>query len=94
MKFVAIIDYSSDQAAIKTVGPAHRDYFRGLLASGHLLGAGPLADDAGAVWVYEAETPAEAEQRIQDDPYNAAGVFSKWQIHAVAYWSAKASQGG
>ena len=90
MKFVAIIDYTSDKAAIKAAGSAHREYFRGLLDSGHLFAAGPLADDAGALWIYEAETPSEADKRVRDDSYNAAGVFLKWQIHPVAYWPAKA----
>ena len=58
MKFVAVIDYASDKAAIKAVGSAHRDYFRGLLDRGHLLGAGTFADDPGTVWIYEAETRA------------------------------------
>lgn len=93
MKFVAIINYAPDKAAIKAVGTAHHDYFRGLLDSGHLFAAGPLVDGAGALWIYEAETSEEADKRVRDDPYNAAGVFLKWQIHPLAYWSSKTHKG-
>ena len=93
MKFVAIIDYASNKAAVEAAGSTHRDYFRGLLDSGHLFAAGPLADDAGALWIYEAETPSEADKRVRDNPCNAARVFLKWQIHPVACWSAKAHKG-
>jgi hypothetical protein len=58
-----------------------------------LFAAGPFTDDSGALWIYEAETLDQAENRIEDDPYHAAGVILKWQIHPLAYWSAKEHKG-
>ncbi len=93
MKFAAIIEYGEDKESIEAFGPAHRTYLRGLLASGRLVAAGPFADDAGALWVYEAETREAAEALLRDDPYTAAGVFATWRIRPMAYWSAKAHKG-
>lgn len=93
MKFAAIIEYSLDKKAVKDVFPEHRKYLRSLLEGGQLFGAGPLADNAGALWVVEAETLEHAEQLIRDDPSHAAKVFVKWQIHPLAYWSAKEAKG-
>lgn len=94
MQCAAIIEHLNDQDKIKAVGPAHRTYLRGLLESGRLCAAGPLSDEAGALWVYEADTAVEAEQMIKDDPSTAAGVFVKWQLYPLAYWSATAYKAG
>lgn len=57
MKFVAIIEYGTDKEKVKLLHPAHREYLRTFLANGQLFAAGPFADDAGAIWVLEAEGP-------------------------------------
>ena len=93
MKIAAIIEYSQDKEKIKTVAPAHRLYLRSFLENEQLRAAGPLADDKGALWVLEVETVEEAETIIKGDPYFTAGVFLKWQILPLAYWSAKQAKG-
>jgi uncharacterized protein YciI len=93
MKNAAIIEYSQNKEKIKAIAPVHRQYFRGFLEDGQLRAAGPLADDAGATWVLEVETTEEAEEIIKSDPHFAAGVFVKWQIRPLAYWSAKEAKG-
>ena len=93
MKFVAMIEYNGNTDQIGPAGPRHHDYLRGLLDGDQLLAAGRFAEDAGALWVYEAETLEQAEDKIRDDPYNAAEVFSTWRIQPLAYWSAKFHKG-
>jgi uncharacterized protein len=94
MKFAALIEYNRDEAQIKAVFSAHRQYLRGFLESGHLLAAGPFTDDAGALNVYEAETLDQVEEWLRGDPFHAAGVTVKWHIQPLAYWSAKAAGPG
>ena len=93
MKFVALIEYNENADQMGTAGPRHHDYLHGLLDSGQLFAAGPFAEKAGALWVYEAETLEQAEDKVRDDPYNAAGVFSTWRIQPLAYWSARLHKG-
>ncbi len=93
MKFAALITYGPDKKAAKDVFPGHRAYLRSLLDDGRLAAAGPLADGAGALWVFEAETLADADAVVRGDPSHAAGVFAAWQIHPLAYWSAKEAKG-
>ena len=93
MKFVATIAYDQDHGRRDAASAAHRAYLRGLLDNGRLFAAGPYAADAGAVWIYEAETNSDAEQVLRDDPFYDAGVFASWQIRPLAYWSAKPHKG-
>jgi uncharacterized protein YciI len=62
MKFAAIIEYGSDNNSLKASHPAHRAYLRTYLENGQLRAAGPFADDAGALWVLDAENAEAAEQ--------------------------------
>ena len=94
MKFAAVIDYGADRDAVKAGFAEHRAYFRSLLESGQLLAAGPMAEEKGAIWIFQAETPEDAERVVAGDPYYPAGVFVKWQILPLAYWSAKDANAG
>lgn len=80
MKYAAIIAYSTDQAKIAEVRPAHRQYLTRLLQEGKLVASGPFLDDSGALIVYEAASPQEATELIQADPFHAAGVFLRWDL--------------
>ncbi len=93
MKIAAIIEYAQDKEKIKAIAPVHRQYLRGFLENGQLRAAGPFAGHAGALWILEVETTEEAEEIIKADPYAAAGVFVKWQIRPLSYWSAKEAKG-
>ena len=59
------------------VRPAHRDYVRELFERGAIRMSGPLADDRGAVIVYEAPGEAEARALVAADPYTSAGVVEE-----------------
>ncbi len=80
MKFAAIIEYGPDLTKIAEIRPTHRAYLSSLLESGRLAISGPFTDDSGALIVYEAASPEEAEKLIADDPFSKAGVFAKWSI--------------
>jgi uncharacterized protein len=80
MKFAATIEYTRDAAKIAAARPAHREYLKSLLTSGHLAISGPFTDDSGGLLVYEAETLEEAEALLREDPFTKAGVFLTWTI--------------
>ena len=50
----------------------------------------PFTDDAGALWVFDAEA---AEAIIRGDPLVTAGVIAIWRIRAIACWSAQEAKG-
>ena len=93
MKFAAIIEYGQDKEQVKALHPAHREYLRRFLENGQLRAAGPFADDAGALWVLDAETAEAVEEIVKADPYVAAGVIVSWKIRPIAYWSAQEAKG-
>lgn len=80
MKFAAIIEYLQDKAKIAEVRPLHRQYLRSLKDKGHLAASGPFTDDSGALIVYEAGSPEEAEGFLKADPFCQNGIFLKWQL--------------
>ena len=93
MKFAAIIEYGPDKDQVKTLHPAHREYLRRFLENGQLRAAGPFTEDAGALWVLDAESAEAVEEIVKGDPYVAAGVIVGWKVHPIAYWSAQQAKG-
>ena len=82
MKYAAIAVYTSDPATIAQARPAHREYLTRLQKQGKLAISGPFSDDSGGLLVYEADTAAQAEKLVADDPFATAGVFVSWEIRA------------
>jgi uncharacterized protein YciI len=80
MKYAAVIEYIQDKARIEAIRPVHREYLKSLLAKGQLASAGPFTDDYGALIVYEANTPEEAEALVKGDPFHANGIFVRWVV--------------
>ena len=93
MKFAAIIEYGDNKDGLRSNYPAHRTYLRTFLENGQLRAAGPFAEDAGALWVLDADTVEEAEAIIKGDPLVGAGVITSWKIRPIAYWSAQEAKG-
>jgi hypothetical protein len=56
MKFAAIIEYSADKDGFKANHLERGTNLRTFLENGQLRAAGPFADDAGALWVLDADT--------------------------------------
>ena len=93
MSFAAIIEYGEDKVKLKAMHPAHRAYLRTFLENGILRAAGPLAEDAGAIWVLDTESAVQADEIVKGDPFTAAGVIVSWSIRQFAYWSAREAKG-
>ena len=55
--------------------------------------AGPFADDAGALWVFDADNAEAAEEIVRGDPLVEAGVITGWRMRLIAYWSAQEANG-
>jgi uncharacterized protein YciI len=80
MKYAAIVVYTPDASTIAKARPAHREYLTGLHQQGTLVISGPFTDDRGGLLVYEAETQAQVEKLIAEDPFATQGVFVSWEI--------------
>ena len=93
MIFAATIEYSQDKEKVKALHPAHRAYLRTFLENGQLRAAGPFAEDAGALWVLDAEDAEAAQKIVKEDPYVAAGVIVSWNVRPLTYWSAQQAKG-
>jgi uncharacterized protein len=84
MKFVVIAWDGPDGAAIRDVTrAAHFSYIEKIV--GRVWLGGPMKDDAGrftgSLLIYEAETRADAEALLHDDPYFKAGLWDRWSLH-------------
>ena len=93
MKFAAIIEYGNDKDRLKANHSAHRAHLRTFLENGQLRAAGPFVEDAGALWVLDAESAEAAERIVRSDPLVDAGVITSWKIRPIAYWSAQEAKG-
>ena len=93
MKFAAIIEYGDDTEGLKASHAAHRTYLRTFLENGQLRAAGPFADEAGALWVLDADDADAADAIVRGDPLVTAGVITNWTIRPIAYWSAQEAKG-
>jgi uncharacterized protein YciI len=80
VKYAAIIEYIQDKDKIQGIRPRHREYLTKLKAAGQLAASGPFTDDWGALIIYEAGSPEDAEKLLRDDPFHAAGVFVRWTL--------------
>ncbi|MEQ8820437.1 MAG: YciI family protein [Sumerlaeia bacterium] len=59
----------------------HLEYWKPLDEAGRVVVAGPLADFAGSLFVFQAENIEEAVEIADNDPYVAAGVFESSEVH-------------
>ncbi|HUA03949.1 MAG TPA: YciI family protein [Solirubrobacteraceae bacterium] len=72
--FVLEWRFGSDREARLAVRPQHREYLEELRDAGHVVAAGPWADDSGALIVYSAGDAAAVENMLENDPYVSNGV--------------------
>lgn len=56
--------------------PAHREWLSQLVGRGNVLASGPFADNAGALLLFVADSEAELNDLLKQDPFAAAGVIS------------------
>ena len=79
-KFVALLEFTDQEALRLQTRPTHREYLRSLFDQGKLAMSGPWTDDTGAMLIYEAADADEAERLLDADPYRAAGVIAEARI--------------
>ena len=79
-KFVALLEFTDEEALRVQTRPTHREYLRSLFDEGKLAMSGPWADDTGAMLIYEAADLEDAQRLLDADPYRAAGVIADARI--------------
>lgn len=79
-RFAVELVFGSDTEKRLSVRPAHREYIASLAEKGVVLGAGPYADDTGALIIYEAADEPALKEIIAADPYTPADVITEWKI--------------
>ncbi|MPY11816.1 YciI family protein [Arthrobacter bussei] len=59
--------------------PAHRQWLEELVGQGRVLASGPFTDGSGALLVFSAETEADLNQLVSEDPFALVGAISAVQ---------------
>ena len=78
--FANYAKYSADKSKLDAVRPAHWQYDRTLKSAGKLALAGPLANDNGGLFVYNAASREEAMSYLKQDPFALEGVFAECEL--------------
>lgn len=73
MKFVALLTIV-DPVGNQRHRPAHLDYLNQLFKQGKVVEAGPFADGAGGLVIYDCVDEDEAMRLAQADPVVSTGV--------------------
>jgi uncharacterized protein YciI len=82
VKVVNHASYVSDGDKVSKHRPAHRVYMGELFAAGRLVAGGPFDDGSGALFIYQVESLAEAEDIVAADPYTTSGTFARSELKA------------
>ncbi|TKV27938.1 hypothetical protein FDK12_10680 [Arthrobacter sp. NamB2] len=56
--------------------PAHRAWLEGLVDQGAVLASGPFTDGTGALLVFVADSEADLNQLVSEDPFARVGAIS------------------
>jgi uncharacterized protein YciI len=78
--FANYAKYAADKSKLATVRTAHWEYDAALRKADKLVLAGPLADDKGALLVYNATHREEAMSYLNQDPFALEGVFADYEL--------------
>jgi uncharacterized protein len=78
--FVREIEMQPGDEQRLAVRPEHREYVQRLHADGKVRMSGPLADETGAILVYEAADEDAARALVAQDPYVEAGVVRELSL--------------
>ena len=73
-------EHDSERLAAR---PAHRDWLARLHKEGIIVNAGPLADESGAILMFDVSSAQELTKYLTDDPYPTASlsymVLGEWK---------------
>jgi uncharacterized protein YciI len=83
--FAVSYEYVDDAGRLGEVRPAHRAHLAELVAAGALVASGPLSEvgaggaprSAGALLVVEANSPDEALEVLDADPFWVHGLIAR-----------------
>lgn len=78
--FAVVYTFADNEAVRLETRPRHREYLKTLLDSGNIALSGPFVDDTGALLIIEADSRAEVESFLANDPYRDAGVVDNAMI--------------
>ncbi|HEX6326304.1 MAG TPA: YciI family protein [Jiangellaceae bacterium] len=78
MRFLFFYLMAEDTDRVGEVAPRHAAYWHRLAPPAYL--GGPFADRSGGLITFEADTPAQAEQLVTDDPFLREGTVSSWWL--------------
>jgi uncharacterized protein YciI len=77
MRFAYFYFMADEPDRIRVVAPLHVAYWQGLTLRGYL--GGPFVDRSGGLLTFEAESTAEAERLIAEDPFfRQALLRTRW----------------
>lgn len=82
MLFVAI-GWDGPDSKEKRPGarPDHLAHWKPWADGGRIIIAGPMTDFAGSLFIVEAESLEEVQAHFAADPYIAAGIFVRTEVH-------------
>jgi hypothetical protein len=74
MAYYAAILEMQDASRNMTLRPQHLEYLKQRYDEGKLYACGPFTDGSGGMVIYIADSPEEAQQIAENDPYVIEGV--------------------
>ena len=75
MRFSYFYFMTEDHGRAAAVAPEHVAYWHGLTLHDYL--GGPFGDRSGGLITFEAESPAEAERLVKQDPFLREGLLDQ-----------------
>lgn len=78
MRFLYFYLMADDAEQVREVARRHAAYWQQLALPGYL--GGPFADRSGGMITFEADTLAQAELLVSDDPFHREGTLSRWWL--------------
>lgn len=80
MTYFAVFSPMLDEDKSKLYRPNHLDFIKKQLEDGHVFAKGRFTDGAGGLVIYQANSLAEAEGIVKQDPYVVKGARG-FEIH-------------
>jgi uncharacterized protein YciI len=76
--FLPMLDVEKNQ----TYRPEHLDYLEKMARAGKIFARGRMADGWGGMVIYKADSLAEVQAMVEDDPY----VVNKARTYEIHEW--------
>ena len=76
--------YSAPEEQLAAVRADHREWLSQQLKVGALLASGPMVEIAGALLIFQADSPEALAELLDHDPFDIAGFIGE---RAIAQWN-------